>query len=209
MNNSRFSIVLPLVISFSICVGFLICYAVMGDVFESQKKSPGVQKLEDVLNLLDSKYVDPIDRDQIFEETISEMLHKLDPHSNYIPASDMTLMAESIEGNFSGIGVRFFKLRDTISITHVLSNSPSERAGLQDGDQVIQINGKNAAGVKMSTDTIVSMLKGKSGTSVQVQINRYGKLLSKKIIRGKIPIKSINTFYMMDGETGYIKIEQF
>ena len=209
MNNSRFSIVLPLVISFSICVGFLICYAVMGDVFESQKKSTGVQKLEDVLNLLDSKYVDPIDRDQIFEETISEMLHKLDPHSNYIPASDMALMAESIEGNFSGIGVRFFKLRDTISITHVLSNSPSERAGLKDGDQVIQINGQIAAGVKMSTDSIMSMLKGKSGTSVKVQINRYGKVLSKKIIRGRIPIKSINTSYMMDSETGYIKIEQF
>jgi len=181
----------------------------MGDVFDAQKKSPGVQKLEDVLNLLDSKYVDPIDRDAVFEETISEMLHKLDPHSNYIPAKDMALMSESIEGNFSGIGVRFFKLRDTISITHVLSNSPSERAGLRDGDQIVSINGKNAAGVKMSTDTIMSLLKGKSGSSVNVQINRYGALLSKKIIRGRIPIKSINTSYMIDDETGYIKIEQF
>ena len=209
MNNSRFSIVLPLVISLSICAGFLICYVVMGDVFDAQKKSPGVQKLEDVLNLLDSKYVDPIDRDAVFEQTISEMLHKLDPHSNYIPAKDMALMSESIEGNFSGIGVRFFKLRDTISITHVLSNSPSERAGLKDGDQIVRINGKNAAGVKMSTDTIMSLLKGKSGSSVNVQINRYGALLSKKIIRGRIPIKSINTSYMIDDETGYIKIEQF
>ena len=209
MNNSRFSIVLPLVISLSICAGFLICYVVMGDVFDAHKKSPGVQKLEDVLNLLDSKYVDPIDRDAVFEQTISEMLHKLDPHSNYIPAKDMALMSESIEGNFSGIGVRFFKLRDTISITHVLSNSPSERAGLKDGDQIVSINGKNAAGVKMSTDTIMSLLKGKSGSSVNVQINRYGALLSKKIIRGRIPIKSINTSYMIDDETGYIKIEQF
>ena len=209
MNNSRFSIVLPLVISLSICAGFLLCYVVMGDVFDAQKKSPGVQKLEDVLNLLDSKYVDPIDRDAVFEETISEMLHKLDPHSNYIPAKDMALMSESIEGNFSGIGVRFFKLRDTISITHVLSDSPSERAGLKDGDQIVSINGKNAAGVRMSTDTIMSLLKGASGSSVNVQINRYGKLLSKKIIRGRIPIKSINTSYMIDDETGYIKIEQF
>ena len=209
MNNSRFSIVLPLVISLSICAGFLICYVIMGDVFDAQKKSPGVQKLEDVLNLLDSKYVDPIDRDAVFEETISEMLHKLDPHSNYIPAKDMALMSESIEGNFSGIGVRFFKLRDTISITHVLSNSPSERAGLKDGDQIVRINGKNAAGVRMSTDTIMSLLKGKSGSSVNVQINRYGALLSKKIIRGRIPIKSINTSYMIDDETGYIKIDQF
>ena len=178
MNNSRYSIVLPLVISLSICVGFILCYVIMGDVFDSQKKSPGVQKLEDVLDLLDSKYVDPIDRDQVFEDAISEMLHKLDPHSNYIPANDMLAMAESIEGNFSGIGVRFFKLRDTISITHVLPGSPSMRAGLEDGDQIVKIDGRNAAGVKMSTDTIMSMLKGKSKTSVNVVINRYGELLS-------------------------------
>ena len=181
----------------------------MGDVFDSQKKSPGVQKLEDVLDLLDSKYVDPIDRDQVFEDAISEMLHKLDPHSNYIPANDMLAMAESIEGNFSGIGVRFFKLRDTISITHVLPGSPSMRAGLEDGDQIVKIDGRNAAGVKMSTDTIMSMLKGKSKTSVNVVINRYGELLSKTIIRGSIPIKSVNTSYMVNDKTGYIKIDQF
>ena len=209
MNNSRFSIVLPLVISLSVCAGFMICYAVMGDFFDSQKKSAGIQKLEDVLNLLDSKYVDPINKEKVFEETISEMLHKLDPHSNYISASDMKRMSESIEGNFSGIGVRFFKLRDTISVTHVMSNSPSEKAGLKDGDQIVKINGKNAAGVNMSNDIIMSLLKGQSGTAVDVVVNRYGELLAKKIIRGRIPIKSVNTAYMVDEETGYIKIDQF
>ena len=196
-------------ISVSVCAGFLICYAIYGDFFDSQKKSAGIQKLEDVLNLLDSKYVDPINKEKIFEETISEMLHKLDPHSNYISASDMKRMSESIEGNFSGIGVRFFKLRDTISVTHVLSNSPSEKAGLKDGDQIVKINGKNAAGVKMPNDTIISLLKGKTGTAVNVVVNRYGKLLSKKIVRGRIPIKSVNTSYMVDEKTGYIKIDQF
>lgn len=209
MNNSRFSVILPLVISISVCAGFLICYAIYGDYFDSQKKSAGIQKLEDVLNLLDSKYVDPINKEKIFEETISEMLHKLDPHSNYISASDMNRMSESIEGNFSGIGVRFFKLRDTISVTHVMSNSPSEKAGLKDGDQIVKINGKNAAGVNMSNDIIMSLLKGQSGTGVDVVVNRYGELLAKKIIRGRIPIKSVNTAYMVDEETGYIKIDQF
>ena len=209
MNNSRFSIVLPLVISLSVCAGFLVCYIVMGDFFDSQKKSPGIQKLEDVLNILDAKYVDPINRDQVFEETIVEMLHKLDPHSNYIPAKEMQKMAESIEGNFSGIGVRFFKLRDTISVTNVLPNSPSKRAGLKDGDQIVKINGKNAAGVKMPTDSIMSLLKGKSGSAVNVTINRYGKQILIKIIRGRIPIKSINTAYMVDINTGYIKVDQF
>ena len=148
MNNSRFSTLLPIVISISICLGFVLCYVVMGDFFDAQKKIKGIQKLEDVLNLLDDKYVDAIDRDEVFEETIAEMLHKLDPHSNYIPALEMAQMSESIEGNFSGIGVRFFKLRDTINVTHVISKTPSERAGLKDGDQIVKIENINAEVIK-------------------------------------------------------------
>ena len=209
MNNSRFSTLLPIVISVSICLGFVLCYVIMGDFFDSQKKTKGIQKLEDVLNLLDDKYVDAIDRDQVFEETIVEMLHKLDPHSNYIPAREMAQMSESIEGNFSGIGVRFFKLRDTINVTHVISNTPSERAGLKDGDQIVKIENINAAGVRLSTDSIMLLLKGKSGTAVNVTVNRQGNLMPFKIIRGRVPIASVNTYYMVDEETGYIKIDQF
>ena len=209
MNNSRFSSLLPIVISISICLGFVLCYAIMGDFFDSQKKTKGIQKLEDVLNLLDDKYVDAIDRDQIFEETIAEMLHKLDPHSNYIPAREMAQMSESIEGNFSGIGVRFFKLRDTINVTHVISNTPSERAGLKDGDQIVQIEKINAAGVQLSTDSIMLLLKGRSGTAVNVTVNREGDLIPFEIIRGQVPITSVNAAYMVNEETGYIKIDQF
>ena len=209
MNNSRFSTLLPIVISVSICLGFVLCYAIMGDFFDAQKKTKGIQKLEDVLNLLDDKYVDAIDRDQIFEEAIAEMLHKLDPHSNYIPAREMAKMSESIEGNFSGIGVRFFKLRDTINVTHVISNTPSERAGLKDGDQIVQIEKTNAAGVRLSTDSIMLLLKGKSGTAVNVIVNREGNLIPFKIIRGRVPITSVNAAYMVDEKTGYIKIDQF
>ena len=209
MNNSRFSSLLPIVISVSICLGFVLCYAIMGDFFDAQKKTKGIQKLEDVLNLLDDKYVDAIDRDQVFEETIAEMLHKLDPHSNYIPSREMAEMAEAIEGNFSGIGIRFFKLRDTINVTHVIANTPSERAGLQDGDQIVKIENVNAAGVNLSTDSIMFMLKGKTGTGVNVTVNRYGKLIPFKIIRGRVPISSVNASYMVNENTGYIKIDQF
>lgn len=209
MNNSRFSILLPIVISLSICAGFSICYVIMGDFFDAQKKTRGIQKLEDVLNLLDDKYVDAIDREKVFEETIAEMLHKLDPHSNYIPAQEMAQMSESIEGNFSGIGVRFFKLRDTINVTHVISNTPSERAGLKDGDQIVRIEKTNAAGVRLSTDSIMLLLKGKAGTAVNVTVNRNGNLMPFKIIRGRVPITSVNVAYMVDEETGYIKIDQF
>ncbi len=215
MNNSKFSVVLPLVITASLCVGFLVCFSLYSDFFDSQKKSPGAQKLEDVINLLDSKYVDDIDKEKILEEAIEEMLHKLDPHSNYISAQEMKLLSESINGNFGGIGVRFFKLRDTICISSVITNSPSERVGLKKGDQIVKIKGKNAAGVLMTNEEIMSMLKGERGTSVKITVNRYGKLIPFTIKRGTIPIHTVVSSFMVDEDlagsqdVGYIKISQF
>jgi len=209
MNNSRFSIVLPIVIAVSLCAGFMACFTLLGDFFDSQKKSPGAQKLEDVINLLDNKYVDEIDKEKILEEAIAEMLHKLDPHSNYISAKDMKLMSESIEGNFGGIGVRFFKLRDTICISSVIPNSPSARVGLMKGDQIVKIKGINAAGVGISNEEIMGKLKGEKGTSVRITVNRYGQLMPFKIKRGTIPIQTVSSAYMVNKDIGFIKINQF
>jgi len=215
MNNSKFSIVLPIVIAVSLCAGFMVCFTLLGDYFDSQKKSPGAQKLEDVINLLDAKYVDAIDKEKILEEAIAEMLHKLDPHSNYISAKDMKAMTESIEGNFGGIGVRFFKLRDTICISSVIPNSPSARVGLRKGDQIVKIKGVNAAGVDISNEEIMAKLKGEKGTSVRITVNRYGQLVPFTIIRGTIPIQTVSSAYMIQEDIattkniGYIKINQF
>lgn len=213
MENKKSNFLLPLLISVVLASGLLL-----GNFFtkrmlygnlENSSGGEKYQKLQDIIEILDNKYVDTLNGEKLFEETISDMLHKLDPHSNYIPARDLKEMTESIEGKFGGIGVRFFVIRDTICVTHVISNSPSERAGLQSGDKIIKINNKIVANKKISNDKIMSMLKGQEYTSVNVQIKRGSKLLKKTIIRGSIPISSIVCANMINKTTGFIKIEQF
>ncbi|NBX80206.1 MAG: S41 family peptidase [Flavobacteriales bacterium] len=168
-----------------------------------------VQKLEDILNLLDSRYVDKVNKDSIFEKTISEMLHKLDPHSNYIPAKDMKAVNESIEGKFGGIGVRFVLLRDTICISNVIKNSPSDIAGLKGGDKIIEVEGKKVASKKITNEKVMSKLKGDEGTFVNIKVLRGKRIIPFKLKRALIPIFSVTTSYMLNSSTGYILIDQF
>ncbi len=121
----------------------------------------------------------------------------------------MKTFAESIDGNFGGIGVRFFKLRDTICVSNIIAGSPSEKIGLKAGDQIVEIENSNAAGVGISNDEIMRKLKGQKGSSVNITVNRYGKLIPFKIERGTIPILSVVAAHMMDEKTGYVKINQF
>lgn len=167
------------------------------------------QKMQDIIDIVDNYYVDSVNREELFEQTISDMLHKLDPHSNYISAKDLQLANEQIQGEFSGIGIRFFILRDTVCVTNVIAGSPSEKAGVKAGDKIIKVEGESVAGVKIKNDDIMSKLKGRSNTEVKVSILRNGKEITKSIIRGAIPIYSISTAYMIDNETGFIKIDQF
>ena len=201
---------LPLVVSITLCVGLILGHVVTRNGVFSGNGYDGnrIQKLQDILNLIDKNYVDNVNPDKVFEESIVEMLHKLDPHSNYIPASEQQRAAEMIEGKFGGVGLRYFMLRDTICITHVIKGSPSEKIGVKAGDKIVVIDGKNVAKVKIETDKVMSMLKGAEGTKVNVQIVRQKKKMSFSITRGTIPIESVTSAYLT-GNIGYIKIEQF
>lgn len=167
------------------------------------------QKIQDIIQVLDRKYVDSVDAEELFEKTIGEMLHNLDPHSNYIPASELTAINEQIEGKFGGVGIRFFVIRDTLCVTNVLRNSPSQRAGLKAGDKIVEIDGEKVASTKVNTNKVKSLLKGKENTPVRLKILRNGKKISKKVIRGSIPISSVDAAYMMDKSTGFIHINSF
>ena len=122
------------------------------------------QKIQDIINILDQRYVDSLDGQILFEKTIGDMLHSLDPHSNYIPAEELKAMNESIEGKFGGVGVRFFIIRDTVCITNVISNSPAMTAGLKSGDKIIKVDGKLIAGTNVTNEDLMAMLKGSEGT---------------------------------------------
>lgn len=196
---------LPLVMSLLFALGIWI-----GSILPERKStSADVQKLEDILTIIDKNYVDKVQKDSIFEVTITDMLHKLDPHSNYIAAKDMKQVRESIDGKFAGIGVRFMLLQDTICITNVLPNSPSQRAGVKAGDKILKVDNKSVTGRKVTNDKVMGLLKGPEDTQVKVVVLRDKKKKSLRITRGIIPLTSVTSAYMIDETTGFIRIEQF
>jgi carboxyl-terminal processing protease len=171
--------------------------------------SDKAQKIEDILHILDQRYVDSVDVTDVYEQAISDMLHNLDPHSNYISATEVQRAEESIRGEFHGIGVRFFVIRDTLSVTNVLKDSPSERAGLESGDKIIKIDTANVASVKITTEDVMKKLKGPEGTKVNLKILRKGKVLDKTVTRGAIFVESVVAPYMVSNDVGYLKINSF
>ena len=200
---------LPLLLSLFLALGLYFGGLLSHGFSNKTEKAADVQKLEDILDLLENRYVDKVDKDRVFEETISEMLHKLDPHSNYIASKDMAAVNESIEGEFGGIGVRFLLLRDTICITNIIGGSPSEMAGVKAGDKIIEIEGKSVVGKKITNEKVMQKLKGLEGTNVKFKVLRGKKNKLFSLQRGAIPLETITCAYMLNGTTGYILIEQF
>lgn len=201
----------PLLGAILIVIGLLLGLTLSRDDIgvSSGDKGKYEQKLADIFNVLDKEYVDSVNKEKLFEETVSDLLHSLDPHSNYIPAEQLALMNESIEGKFGGVGVRFTILRDTLNITNVIPNSPAFKVGIKKFDQIIEVNDSLIAGVGLKNTDVQELLKGKEGTSVDVTILRGNEKLQKTIKRGAVPIESITAAYMITENTGYIRLGQF
>lgn len=177
----------------------------------SQVLNENTYKIGRTLNLIDSWYVDSTNIDKLTETTIIEMLRNLDPHSVYISAKDVKEMNEPLNGNFEGIGIQFNLLRDTIIVVEPISGGPSEKVGLIPGDRIISIDGEKVAGIGISTNGVRSKLMGMKGTKVNLNVFRKGEkeILDFTIVRDKIPINSLDAAYMLDNETGYVKLDKF
>jgi len=211
-NNSRRSIILPLIIAVSVTAGILIGLRMPGGSSEqSVSIKPRADKLGRILDVIEAKYVDTVNREQLVEAAIPVMLHKLDPHSVYIPARDLQAMNEPLQGNFEGIGVSFNKLTDTVFIISTIPGGPSEKVGIMAGDKIIFVGDSLVAGKGIPDERIIGMLKGPRGTEVNVRVLRkgYDELIPFTIKRDKIPIYSVDASYMIDNETGFIKINRF
>jgi len=207
-NSNRYF--LPFIGSILIVVGILIGFVLSKpNSMLSASSGKYEQKLADVIQILEQEYVDTVNKEALFEETISDMLHRLDPHSNYIPARDLKRMSESIEGKFGGVGVRFTILNDTLNITNVIVGSPAYQVGVKQFDQIIAVEGENVAGVELTNTRVQELLKGEAGTDVNVEILRGDKKLQKTITRGMVPIESVNASFMMNEKVGYIRLSQF
>ncbi len=177
----------------------------------SQVLNENTYKIGRTLGLIEAWYVDTTDLNKLTEKTIVEMLRNLDPHSVYISAKDVKEMNEPLNGNFDGIGIQFNLLRDTIIVIEPISGGPSEKVGLLAGDRIIVINGEKVAGVGISTSGVRSRLMGMKGTKVNLSVFRNGQkgILDFTIVRDKIPINSLDAAYMLDKETGYVKLNKF
>lgn len=168
-------------------------------------------KLMLVLDQIDKNYVDSIDYKEIIEKVLPTVMENLDPHSVYLPPVELEAAEESLEGNFSGIGIQFNVPADTAVVISVIPGGPSERGGVLSGDRIIKVGGKVVAGVKINQDSLVKMLKGPRGSKVRIEIKRdnLDELIPFDIIRDKIPVKSVDVALMIDEELGYVKLSKF
>lgn len=213
MSQNRSSRFMPLVVAFSVVLGILIgnFYA---NHFSGNRLSiinNSNNKLNDLMHLIDDQYVDPVKMPELVEKSLPEILKQLDPHSKYITAKDVEESMQDLKGSFSGIGISFTIYKDTIRVINVVKGGPSEEVGLKAGDRIVAIDGKTFVGKSVTNDEAMKKLKGAKDSKIRLSIKRVGakNLLSFTIIRGDIPVKSIDTAYMLDKTTGYIRINTF
>lgn len=211
-NKNRF---IPILVAVSIVIGIAIgtFYA---NHFSATNNRIGVingssNKLNALLRIIDDQYVDSVKIAELIEDAMPQVLNELDPHSSYIPAKDLEAVTSDLRGHFSGIGVQFTIQQDTIHINSVIQGGPSEKVGLMAGDRIVEVNDTAFVGKIVTNNETMKRLKGPKGSEVKLGIVRQGEkeVLHFTIVRGDIPVKSVDAAYMLNEKFGYIKINKF
>jgi carboxyl-terminal processing protease len=203
--RKRFSLTTVIVlVGVSLIAGALLNPLISGDNIYEQ-----IGKFKEVLSFAEKYYVENIDSQKLTESAINGMLNDLDPHSVYIPASQLKKVTEDFQGSFEGIGIEFQVLNDTLMVVAAIGGGPSEALGIQGGDKIVKIDDSTAVGI--TQEGVQKRLRGPKGSHVKVVIVRPGisGLLDFEIIRDKIPIVTVDASYMVDGQTGYIAVNRF
>ena len=206
-KSSRQPIWLPLAIALAVVVGIFI-----GSRFTNNKPvADNDRKLNAILNLIAQDYVDTTNLHDLIELSIPEILSKLDPHTSYFSTEDLQIATDDLNGSFSGIGISFVMVNDTIGVVEVIPGGPSEKVGLMPGDKIVMIDDSAATGSKVTNGEVMKRLRGDKGTQVKLGIRRQNtnKLLTFTVTRGDIPVNTVDAYYMLDKNTGYVKINQF
>lgn len=205
--------IVPFIIAVSIVIGIMIgtYYANRFGGSRVNIVNTSSNKLNDLLRIVDDQYVDTINVEELVEETMPKILNELDPHSMYIPAKDLEDTNAELRGSFSGIGVQFTIQSDTVHINSVIKGGPSEKVGLMAGDRIVSVDDSLFVGKIVTNEETMRRLKGPKDTEVKLGIRRQGEkeLLSFTIVRGDIPIRSIDAAYMITDKFGYVKINKF
>ena len=209
-NKNRFS---PLMMALCVVIGILIgtFYA---NHFSGNRLSiinSSSNKLNNLLHIIDDQYVDTVNVNDLVEKAMPQILAELDPHSVYISAKDVQQANDDLRGSFSGVGIEFTIRQDTLHVQQVINNGPAERAGVIAGDKIVMVDDKPFTGKTLTNEEAMHRLKGPKDTKVKLGILRYGetKVRSITVTRGEIPTKSVTATYMLDDNTGYIRIKNF
>ncbi|RHA27356.1 S41 family peptidase [Phocaeicola plebeius] len=209
-NNTRF---IPFLLAICLIAGIAIgtFYA---NHFSGNKLgiiNTSSNKLNALLRIIDDQYVDTVNMGELVEEAMLQILSELDPHSSYIPAKDLEAVNADLKGSFSGIGIQFTIQNDTIHVNSVIQGGPSEKVGLMAGDRIVEVDDSAFVGKIVTNSEAMKRLKGEKGSKVKLGVYRPGEkdLLHFTVIRGNIPVKSIDAAYMINEKVGYIKVNKF
>ena len=214
--NKKLAIYLPLILAFIFVAGFFIGSQYSNGI-ASNSQNLGISfgknfnKLNELVNYIENEYVDSVEREQLTDKIISDLLQELDPHSYYMSAEETQRMSEPLEGKFEGIGVQFSIQADTIVVINPVPGGPSEKLGVMAGDRIVNVDDELVAGVEITNSDVMKKLKGPAGTNVNIEIKRKGstKLISFDITRDRIPINSVDVAYMIQPKIGFIKLSRF
>lgn len=209
-NKNRF---MPLIMAVCVVLGIVIG-SFYANHFSGNRLTVinnGSSRLNNLLRIIDDQYVDRVNIDSLVDKAIPTILSELDPHSVYISAKDVQAATDDLKGSFSGVGIEFTIRQDTIRVQNVIKNGPAERAGIIAGDKIVYVDGKKFVGKQVTNAEAMRRLKGPQGSKVKIGVLRYGhkKQLTYTVTRAEIPTKTVTATYMIDENTGYIKIRSF
>ena len=213
--------VFPTITIVCLMIGFLIGNAVSNKVNaqrfyiqNGQLFQQPESKIDQVLNLIQAGYVDPINVDSITEEVTKEVIKRLDPHSAYIPKEDLEMVNSELSASFSGIGVQFSIQNDTVQVVSVISGGPCEGVGVLAGDKIVMVNDSNFTGKTITNEKVMHALRGPKGTEVKIGVARSGtdEVLDFTIIRGDIPVHSVDAKFIIEAKgekIGFVRVSRF
>ena len=203
---------LPFIIAFAIIIGIIIGYRYPQHHIVKPAAGSSSNKINNLLGIIESQYVDTVNMKDLIEDVMPQIVGELDPHSAYIPAEDLQAVNEELEGSFSGIGIQFSILNDTITVVAVVPGGPSEKIGLMPGDRIVEVDDTAFVGKEViSNDKVLKKLRGPKGTKVKLGVLRTTapEMLTYEVTRNDIPVNSVDVAFMVNDEIGYIKINKF
>lgn len=197
---------LPIFLAIGVVGGIFI-----GKYLSESKLSPAQQKFQTILGLIESEYVDRIDVDSLLEASFPNLIGMLDPHSVYIPKSELEAVNEDLDGSFSGVGVSFQIVNDTVVVVEVISDGPAEAVGIVPGDKILKADNQDLTGKDATNENVFRNLRGKKDTEVKLLLKRSNspKPVSFSVVRGNVPVKSVDCTYVDGNDIGYVRVSKF